>query len=440
MKITLGVFGMFFAAAMLNSSVLPAAAKPAPEPEYRQAPARLWAPRDGLGNVFEKLKAGKDVSIAYFGGSITAQEGWRPKTLQWFRTTYPHSKITEINAAIGGTGSDLGVFRFRQDVLSRKPDLVFVEFAVNDSGQAPEAIWRSMEGIVRQAWKSDPHLDLCYVYTYVNGFSNDLDRGLCPRSASADEMLAEHYGIPSINVALRTAELIHQGKMIVTPEKDAEGHVRPTPPGVILFSTDGVHPLDAGHVIYTEVITSALRQAADASRPVRHSLRRPFVRDNWQDARLAPLDPSMLSPGWRLLDPNVGLAAGFHDRMPEIWEAARPGAAIHLRFRGTAVGVYDIMGPDAGQALCSVDGQAPALHSRFDVFSAYHRLSSFMIAQDLRGKVHSVTIEVSPVQPDRSAVVNEQKAAPGFDPCRFHGTVLRVGSLMIVGSVERGRR
>lgn len=439
MKTALGAIGMLFAAAGLGTLCMPAAAKPAPEPVYQPMPAQLFAPRDGLGNLFAKLQAGKDVSIAYFGGSITAQEGWRPKTLKWFRDTYPHSKITEINAAIGGTGSDLGAFRFRQDVLSRKPDLVFVEFAVNDSGQPPEAIWRSMEGIVRQAWKADPHIDLCYVYTYVNGFSTDLDRGLCPRAASADEMLASYYGIPSVNVALRTAELIRQGKMIVTPEKDAEGHVLPTPPGVILFSNDGVHPLDEGHVIYTQVITNALQQAAAGARPRRHSLKRPFVADNWQDARLVPLDPSMLSPGWKRLDPTVGVAAGFHDRLPQIWEATKPGETIRVTFRGTAVGVYDIMGPDAGQALCTVDDQPPVLHSRFDIFSSYHRLSSFMIAQDLPRKLHTVTIQVSPVQPDRSEVVKQQRSTPGFDPTRFEGTVLRVGSLMVVGDGPRGR-
>jgi hypothetical protein len=74
-------------------------------------------PRDALPNVLEKLRAGGEVRIAYFGGSITAQEGWRVKTLKWFQEQFPKAKVSEINAAIGGTGSDLGAFRFRQDVL-----------------------------------------------------------------------------------------------------------------------------------------------------------------------------------------------------------------------------------------------------------------------------------------------------------------------------------
>ena len=62
-------------------------------------------PRAGLPHFLKKLKTpGADVRIAYFGGSITAQEGWRPKTLAYFQKTYPQAKVSQINAAIGGRG------------------------------------------------------------------------------------------------------------------------------------------------------------------------------------------------------------------------------------------------------------------------------------------------------------------------------------------------
>ena len=215
----------------------------------------------------------------------------------------PAGEGERINAAIGGTGSDLGVFRFRQDVLAHRPDLVFVEFSVNDGGVPPEAIWRAMEGIVRQAWRADPTIDLCYVYTYRVGYEKELEQGLCPPAASADEILAEHYGIPSINVALRTVELAREGKLVYVPPKDAEGKDQPVPEGVTLFSTDGVHPLDAAHEIYAQVVADAVKQMEPTSRPGRHALKAPIMPDNWEKAQLVPLEPAMLSPGWRKLDP-----------------------------------------------------------------------------------------------------------------------------------------
>lgn len=400
-----------------------------PAPRYEPVPARLVRPRAGLGNVFAKLKAGAAVRIAYFGGSITAQNGWRVKTLDWFRKTYPAAGITEINAAIGGTGSDLGVYRFRQDVLRHKPDLVFVEFAVNDGGAAPENIWRAMEGIVRQTWKADPNIDLCYVYTFRTGYEQDLDRGLAPRAASADEILADHYGIPSINVALRTAELAREGKLLFTPGKEAAE--------AILFSEDGVHPLDAGHQVYADVITAALADMAATSRPVPHALKPPFLADNWERAQIAPLEPWMLSAGWKKLSVVEGLGKQFYNHLPEIWEAVKPGETITFQFRGRAAGLYDVMGPDGGQAVVTLDGKTGAPRPRFDSFSSYHRLASLPLGAGLEDTLHTVTVALHPEPPDRSVVTEREKTKPGFDPARYNGTVLRVGGILVLGEIVR---
>ena len=177
------------------------------EPEYRAMPARLVNARDGLSNVLAKLEKGGSVRLAYLGGSITAAAGWRVQTREWFVARFPNAQVEEIHAAIGGTGSDLGVFRLQNDALQHDPDLLFVEFAVNDGAAPPKRIWQAMEGIVRQTWAADPATDICFVYTYRVGYEKNLAQGRCPRAASAMEMLANHYGIPSINVALRVVEL-----------------------------------------------------------------------------------------------------------------------------------------------------------------------------------------------------------------------------------------
>ena len=92
-------------------------------------------------------KAGEEVRIGYRRGSVTGQQGLGVKTLAHVQQAWPQAKFSEINAAIGGTGSDLGVFRLKQDVLDQRPDLLFVEFAVNDGGAGPEQNQRCMEGV-----------------------------------------------------------------------------------------------------------------------------------------------------------------------------------------------------------------------------------------------------------------------------------------------------
>jgi hypothetical protein len=181
--------------------------QPAPG-AFSRHPAQECRPRAGLTNFFAKANTpGADIKIAYFGGSITAQTGYRVKTLAWFKEAYPQAKFSEINAAIGGTGSDLGVFRLKQDVLDQKPDLMFVEFAVNDGGAAPELIQRCMEGIVRQTWRALPDCDICFVYTLTEALAPAMLEGKFQRSASAMEKIADHYGIPTIHMAMEVAKL-----------------------------------------------------------------------------------------------------------------------------------------------------------------------------------------------------------------------------------------
>jgi len=75
-----------------------------------------------------QLKAGAEVHIAYLG-EYHAQDGWRPKTLNWFRQQFPDARVSEIKCRrLAEPGSDLGVFRLQHDVLEKLPDLLFIEF------------------------------------------------------------------------------------------------------------------------------------------------------------------------------------------------------------------------------------------------------------------------------------------------------------------------
>ena len=159
--------------ALTLATLLGTASLAAPE----QPPQAVTQQRGGLPHVFAKLNAGKPVTAVYFGGSITAGAGasdgertsYRALVGQWLTTTFPKSVVTNVDAAIGGTGSDLGAFRAGWDVLAHHPDLVFVEFAVNDGGSPEPMIDRAMEGIVRQMRRADPATDICFVYTFVSG-------------------------------------------------------------------------------------------------------------------------------------------------------------------------------------------------------------------------------------------------------------------------------
>ena len=398
--------------------------------------------RDGLPNVFAKWKSGKEVRVAYLGGSITEANGWRPKTTAWFKQRYPNASTVEINAAIGGTGSDLGVYRVRQDVLDHKPDLLFVEFAVNDSGASVDRILKAMEGIVRQTWKADPSTDICFVYTLTEGMLSDLEGGKFPRAASAMEQIADHYAIPSIHMGLEVAHLHQAGKLLFTgplPKTDAE---RAAVTGKIVFSGDGVHPYsETGHQLYLECIERSFAKIEHVGKVRRHRLSAPVVADNWEKAKLIPLSAVTLSPGWQKSDPTAdSLAKRFQSRLPGLWKTDNAGETINFRFKGTAVLIYDLLGPDCGQVSVQFDDQPPVVRARFDSFSTYHRLATLSIADGAPDVIHTVTLRLLPEQPDKLKILRQRKendSIKELDPKTYNGTAWYAGAVLLIGELVK---
>ena len=406
------------------------------EAEYPLAEAVECTVRGGMPNALAKLDRGGEVRIAYIGGSITAAEGWRPQTTRWLQEQYPKAKIVEINAAIGGTGSDLGVFRFRRDGLEQKPDLVFVEFAVNDGEAPPEQIYRCMEGIVRQAWRQDATIDICFVYTLVDGMVPTLAGGRFPRAASAMEKIAGHYGIPSIHMGLEVVRLATGGQMILKadPKTDQE---KAEMKGKMIFSADGVHPhAETGHRLYTEAVARSVQKMKGVGVAGAHGLPEAFVANNYEAAKTIPLGRAKLSGGWEKLPATHPLARSFGRYLPEMHAAKDAGQSVSFAFKGTYVGFFDLLGPDCGQLEGTLDGKTVTV-LRFDPYCTYHRMGSFALGKDLGDAVHRVQVKVDARMPDKAAILAKRNEKMG-DSRRFEGHTWYAGWIMIVGDMEGG--
>ncbi len=407
-------------------------------PAMRQVKPALERFRDGIPHFLAKIEKGESVDVAYFGGSITAADGWRVQTLKKFNDEYSPSKFTEINAAIGGTGSDLGVFRLEHDVLRHNPDLVFIEFCVNDGGAAPEAIWRQLEGIVRQIWKHDLTTDVVFVYTFRVGHENDYLRDSTPRSVAATEILADFYGIPSLDFNIPVVELERSGKLVYQSEEPIEGKLQ--------FSTDGVHPLAKGHEIYTKVVWDAFEKmkAENKTKPYptpecrREKLEKTFVADNLENAKLVPIKESQLSGNWKAMPSDSPLNWTKSRLGDDVFVSDEPGAKLTVRFKGSALNVYDILGPNGGQVFVTVDGvRSKNPIPRFDSFCTYWRLATLYVASGLDPNVeHEAIVEIDAQEPSREPVAFrlENPERELAEP-KYHGHNVWFGPLMIVGDV-----
>lgn len=408
--------------------------------DFPLVPAQECRPRNGLPNFLAKANTpGAEIKIGYLGGSITAQTGWRPKTLAHFQKTYPQAKFSEINAAIGGTGSDLGVFRLKQDVLDHQPDLMFVEFAVNDGGASPEQIFRCMEGIVRQTWRALPQCDIYFVYTLTEALSPAMIEGKFQRSASAMEQIADHYGIPTIHLAMEVAKLAKAGKLVWKAKLPKTDEEKKALEGKFVFAPDSVHPhVETGHELYLQAIVRSLEPIKAASKATGpHALSEPFVATNYEQAKLLPITAATLSKGFTLLDPKTDdFGKRWANRMTTLHKGSQPGETITFKFKGTRCSIYDIVGPNCGQVSIALDDQPVKVVPRFDAYCTYHRLSALTIGSDLENKEHSVKIEIHPDQPDKAAIL--AKNGNKIDkPERFDATAFYPGAILLVGELVK---
>jgi len=425
---------LFFSALALCAAVLGQAA----DKDFPLVEAREVTPRGGLPNFFRKAQTtGAEIKVGYLGGSITAQNGWRVQTLAHFKQAYPQASFTEINAAIGGTGSDLGVFRVQQDVLSKGPDLLFVEFAVNDGGADPQRIIRTMEGIVRQTWKANPSTDICFVYTLTEALSPPMLEGKLQRSASAMEKVADFYGIPSIALGMEVAKLAKAGQLAwraKLPKTDAE---KAALAGKFVFAPDSVHPHEStGHVLYTQAIVRSLPALAIANAtPTAHVTGPALDPANWERAKLAPITAAKLSAGLASAEPATDAQAKvWAKRLPAMVKLTRPGQSVEFKFQGTHCAVYDVVGPAGGMVAVTLDGKALKPVPRIDAYCTYPRLSTFVVGADLPEGVHSVRLELLADPIDKASVLAKNKnkidKPERFAPLEFHP-----GGLLILGEL-----
>lgn len=123
---------------------------------------------------------------------------------------------------------------------------------------------QSVEGVVRHAWQAKPQTDLCFVYTIGTWMLKELQAGKQPGFGAVMETVANHYGIPSIDLGVEIAKQEADGRLVYQGTAPVEGK--------LVFSADGVHPGDGGHEIYRDVIARSILAMQGTVGPKPHVL------------------------------------------------------------------------------------------------------------------------------------------------------------------------
>ena len=181
-----------------------------------------------LKYLFRRAAAGEELTLGFFGGSITqgslaTEPGntYAFRVYQWFVDTFPQAKFHYVNGGIGGTDSFYGVSRAVTDLLMYQPDFVVVDFSVNDTKLSFRK--ETYEGLLRKllAWPSRPAVVLLNNIYYDTGLT-----------AEGDHVeVGKHYGVPHVSIRDSIYKDLHAGRYASRE----------------LLSPDGLHPNDFGH-------------------------------------------------------------------------------------------------------------------------------------------------------------------------------------------------
>lgn len=191
-----------------------------------------------LANVMQKAKNGEAVTIAVIGGSITqgssadkTENAYATLLIEWWIKAFPENKKLDFyNAGIGATDSYIGVHRVGEDVLSHNPDLVVVEFSVNDTKADINAV--SYDNLVRRILKADNNPAVLLLFTTQKD-------GTSFQNIHSKTGFA--YDLPMISY-----------KNAVLPEIDAGNFTWQD------ISPDNIHPNTKGHGIIGELLYAYL--------------------------------------------------------------------------------------------------------------------------------------------------------------------------------------
>lgn len=110
--------------------------------------------KEELKTVFPKNRTinlvfhGHSVPTGYWSKSkVHTLESYPHLLLEKLKAEYPYAVINIITTSIGGEWAEKGQKRFAKDVLPHKPDVVFIDYALNDMGiglERSEAAWSKM--------------------------------------------------------------------------------------------------------------------------------------------------------------------------------------------------------------------------------------------------------------------------------------------------------
>ena len=337
----------------------------------------------------QRARKGENLCVVFLGGSLTwgaqstdpMETSYRALVEKKLVATYPQARFRFWDAAIGGTGSQLAAFRLERDVLSKKPDLVFLDFTVNDgcySKPTPGPL-AAYESLVRRLVQAGIPAVQVILPVKKDVEANPPGRPLDPKHKE----IASAYNLPVADAVALAKQRVADGK---------------TSPDMLWdLPEDGTHPGDAGYALYAESAWEAFQEAITQKRQCR--LPEVMLHSDTYMAvnRFRLAASSSLPEGWQVGKPHRNAVAFdfvCSRWMDDLVIASANAVPLRLKVQASDIILFGEKTKTSGSYQVRIDGGEPKTYSA-KCADGNMRLVE-MIAKELDAtKEHK--IEITPV-------------------------------------------
>ena len=271
-----------------------------------------------LKRCMENARLGKELTIGFLGGSITQgslattmENTYAYRVFSWWKETFTQAKFHYVNGGIGGTTSHYGVSRAVTDVLMYQPDVVVVDFSVND--EADEFFQETYEGVVRKLlnWNSEPAVILLNNVFYDTGLN----------AQEYHNAIGNWYQVPHVSIKDTLYQRMKQGEY--TREE---------------LTSDGLHPNDKGHKLVAEELIQFLEEVKkDKKEEAPCQIPSPMTANAYEDAKRLTIRE--ISPKLNGFRADTEEKMGHLDHFKNGWIGREAGDSMQIELEASCIAV-----------------------------------------------------------------------------------------------------
>lgn len=295
----------------------------------------------GAGILWQTLFAKHTLKIGFMGGSVTqgfAGDAVHPEAYPAMVTDALRAQGYEAEAIVcaeAGMGTMQGNLLAEEYLLAQKPDLVFLEFAINETTLRPSVI--SFESLLRKILtQQEPPVVCLFLIRNINDYS--CESFMLP--------IAEHYQLPCVRLRTGLNAALERGELQWPDYGDAESH-----------------PNAEGHLLLAECLLHLLEKAKHEPDAAPLPLSEP-----WLDAPFMHLRYVHPAADCALVQTDAAIIARENPYFPAAWKLTQQHGTFRCEaFCRTLLIFYETHHlPEYGACRITVDGEPlnpPVLHS-----------------------------------------------------------------------------